>query len=370
MSRKEPVIVSLNEMYDILSSEMYDDFRREHRVGVKWLPDGSGVVRESLLAISEYSPQFYRHIVAEQLLAEDYHDVDWKEYLAWDARIFFDLIELWMHPYVWCDVPSLNTMIAEGRVAKEEYYLYRRGDVVDRFRYIEEYYALEFANHPSASNDRPEAGYIEGMHDWRLLTWDIEELQFKAVDEDTHITREEINSVKRYDGASLRTRLLMIAEKMGGAKSAELLRMLQTEWPLIKRWKPGLDTMTKEDIVQFEDILFNGFNDLLAKWEVQPKEEKEDVQTESSRFCKYINVVRFAEAYKGQSYTIEDYENTLHEASKGTAKSFANVLMNGLKAGFLDFHGDDKKAILAYFQQHFPDMKKYSYQNFSDVMSL
>ena len=104
--------------------------------------------------------------------------------------------------------------------------------------------------------------------------------------------------------------------------------------------------------------------------EVQPKEEKEDVQEATSRYCKYIDVVRFTEANKGQSYTIEDYENTLHEASKGTAKSFAKVLTNGLKAGFLDFHGDDKKAILTYFQQHFPDMKKYSYQNFSDAMTL
>ena len=100
------------------------------------------------------------------------------------------------------------------------------------------------------------------------------------------------------------------------------------------------------------------------------KEEKEAGKTTSSRYCKYIDAARFTEAYKGQSYTIEDYENTLHEASKGTAKSFANVLTNGVKAGFLNFYGDDKKTILTYFQQHFPDMNRYSYQNFSDALTL
>ena len=150
---------------------------------------------------------------------------------------------------------------------------------------------------------------------------------------------------------------------------------------LIKEVSSNLDlSKFKGDVVmykhvenQFGNVENGGIavqNVYYSSPEIQPKAEKEEGQTESSRFCKYINVVRFAEAYKGQSYTIEDYENTLHEASKGTAKSFANVLMNGLKAGFLNFHGDDKKAILTYFQQHFPDMKKYSYQNFSDVMSL
>lgn len=62
--------------------------------------------------------------------------------------------------------------------------------------------------------------------------------------------------------------------------------------------------------------------------------------------------------------TMEQAEAELKAESEKDAKHFAAYLRKKEKAGILHFHGDTKKQILITLQEHFPTMKRYTYNNF------
>ena len=62
--------------------------------------------------------------------------------------------------------------------------------------------------------------------------------------------------------------------------------------------------------------------------------------------------------------TMEQAEAELKAESEKDAKHFAAYLRKKEKAGIIYFHGDNKKQILASLQAHFPNMKRYTYNNF------
>ena len=285
--------------------------------------------------------------------------------VKWDRKDLFNLdyeimvIEKWVHPYVWYDPTRLDGVISDGRIACEMYLPQRRLDVFPYINHFEECRLLSFADDVPEFLDA-EVRHKKGTHDWKWLSGNCRDLIAKALNGEP-IYDEDFESIVWYDGFLLRERLEHIAKERGGVRAAELLRLFQSEWKDVKRWGVDLDSMDDDEIEEFEDMLMNGMDDLLEEWE----EEEEQEEEAESRYCKYIAAEKFGEVYNGQSYTVEDYETALHEASKGTAKHFASVLTNGSKLGVLDFHGDGASAILSYFQEHFPDMKRYSYQNFS-----
>jgi len=78
-------------------------------------------------------------------------------------------------------------------------------------------------------------------------------------------------------------------------------------------------------------------------------------------FCAYLVPEKIAEM---GIYTMEQAETELKAESEKDAKHFAAYLHKKEKAGILHFHGDTKKQILASLQAHFPNMKRYTYNNF------
>lgn len=62
--------------------------------------------------------------------------------------------------------------------------------------------------------------------------------------------------------------------------------------------------------------------------------------------------------------TMEQAEAELKAESEKDAKHFAAYLRKKEKAGIIYFHGDNKKQILVSLQAHFPNMKRYTYNNF------
>ena len=78
-------------------------------------------------------------------------------------------------------------------------------------------------------------------------------------------------------------------------------------------------------------------------------------------FCAYLVPEKIAEM---GICTMEQAETELKAESEKDAKHFAAYLRKKEKAGILHFHGDTKKQILASLQTHFPNMKRYTYNNF------
>ena len=62
--------------------------------------------------------------------------------------------------------------------------------------------------------------------------------------------------------------------------------------------------------------------------------------------------------------TPEKAEAEMRAEAEKDAKHFAAYLRLKEKAGMLHFHGDTKKQILTTLQAHFPNMKRYTYNNF------
>lgn len=363
----EPELVTPVELYEIYQKNPVDlkcPSREEIEKKIR-IVDGGVVADFQLKGTGGGAIYLRMHIMLEAyLLTKKPHEVEWDEKTLFNLEHEILMIEKWVHPYVWYDPTRVDGVISDGRIACEMYIPQRSLEVLPYINYLEECRLLSFADAvPEYTN--PEVRHKKGTHDWKWLSGNYRSLVTGALNGE-ELRDEDYESIVWYDAYVLRCNLEHIAEKRGSNRAAELLRMFQKEWKDVKRWGVDMGEMEEEEIEAFEDMLMEDFDDLLEEWE----SAREEPEVEESRYSKYIVAERFTEIYKGQDYTIEDYENTLHDAAKGSAKHFAGVLENGLKAGILNAHGDGKKAILAYFKDRFPDMTTYSYQYFSDVFTL
>lgn len=311
----------------------------------------------------------YDHLMAEELYARR-EEVDWRRTTnCYDYQEIERLSSLISRPLMWVDgpVPTTNSITLLDALAAEididdESDEYERnllfGDLLSEG-------ILWFADHLPMRKDLvyPRARYCYVPKD--MVLWDRLMIGGCTYDYSRGIMNGR--AVFTPNARELRRNLEDIATHRGGARAAEILEMLREDWPDIVAMKLfGTDKMTREEVEDLRVGIFEAMNRALRSWKAEPQKQA----PAPSRYSKYIVAERFTEIYKGQDYTIEDYENTLHDAAKGSAKHFAGVLENGLKAGILNAHGDGKKAILAYFKDRFPDMTTYSYQYFSDVFTL
>lgn len=260
--------LTLDEMLDIFMGDAYKDFRERCNLTIQTTDNGEKYVPIILgWPLKDTSPLLYRHIVAEQVLQGDYHDIDWN--FIYDTCRYFAIFELWMNPLVWVDALEYDDIVVAGHVAEEEYDSHRLIELNDLLNYVAESEIQDFANNIYMyDEDDFEFGHVKGMHEWWRLTGDVEDIAHKIIN-GGHTNYEEIHSSKYYDVASMRYRLVTIARLCGGKRAAEILHMLQDEWPKIKLWRTRFETMTEDDIGYFENGLFHGFDDLLDEWEGQ-----------------------------------------------------------------------------------------------------
>ena len=90
-------------------------------------------------------------------------------------------------------------------------------------------------------------------------------------------------------------------------------------------------------------------------------ENKQPKDCQQPSFCIYLVPDKITEM---GIMTPAQAEDELRAESEKDAKHFAAYLRKKEKAGTLYFHGDTKKQIHATLQAHFPNMKRYTYNNF------
>ena len=303
--KKKSQRLTLDEMINIFKGDAYKKWHKfilEDENGDEYV--GPGIIWHN----PKFYPLLYRHIIAEELLKLDRNEVDWDKVGLFDPCLYFAFVDLLMNPLVWRDAIDYDDIVVEGRIAEEEYDSERLNEIGDLLNYIGKLDIIDFANDPCEyDEDEYELKHIKGMHEWRRLTCDMEDIFHKIINGE-HTTYEEIRGAKYYDLASLRYRLTVIAKECGGKRAVELLSMLQEEWPKIKLWKTYFDTMTPEDIEQFESGLLHGFDDLLEEWKQEaeqssqrgPKEttvfkHSEIAEREKERFMSFINRHKMSE---------------------------------------------------------------------------
>ena len=205
-----------------------------------------------LSPVEYYIPKLDQHLYAERLLRIDYKDVDWSKECPFPISIL-TYAKLWMNPLVWIEPNMYEDFVLDGRMAVEEYAEERFSEIEDIVCNIYEEVILSFADNPPAyESDMLEVGYTKGMHEWTPLTWDVYSYLYKVLDGES-IDWKELDK-KYYDFIRLRFNLTIIAENRGGKRAAELLKMLQKEWPTIKRWKTNMDKVDEKEYITLKSI--------------------------------------------------------------------------------------------------------------------
>ena len=247
-------LVTLNEMYDIYASDMYKAFREANDLEVEIDPNGNRCVSiiSPLVLAPEDSPLLYKHIVAEQLLQEDCEQVDWEALGVYKFEDFYTLYMLWLYPLVWLTPSEHEELVVDGRLAAEQYVSTRWSEIDNHKDYVNEHRLLCFANKSTIT-------------EWIPLTQNWNDAFYYTPD-DVEI-EERSGSIKPFDTFGLRYNLQLIASRLGGNRAAELLRGLQKDWKKIKLWEKNFYRMTPEEIQDFEDALYSGFDELLEEWE-------------------------------------------------------------------------------------------------------
>ena len=79
-------------------------------------------------------------------------------------------------------------------------------------------------------------------------------------------------------------------------------------------------------------------------------------------YCEYINREKLAE--QGM-YTLDEFEDMFAKATQDKAPQLAAFLKKYEQLKILDFKGHDRKQIYKNLRAHFPQMRHYSYTNFT-----
>ena len=237
--------------------------------------------QNTTLSISSNSA-LERHLLAERLFQQDYHEVNWLELIK-SPESLFAYAEAWIRPLFWQDPSTFKNLLIDGNVAEEEFYNNRYLEVSELVDYIYEQLVLAFADKPAVFEENYfELGIVKGKHNWAPLTWDVKSFIDELLVGD-EIDDEDLNK-KYYNFIRLRYNLTTIAEQRSGKRAAELLHALQNEWPTIKQMKTGTRQMADNDIADFEDNLFHGFDDILPEWEKDNNQPTNTATPDSSFF--------------------------------------------------------------------------------------
>ncbi len=293
--------LTLNDMHVMYDSGLYEFMREKHGATIEWHDtyDSNGkrgFMEAHVKMIDNWdhpsAPLLYRHIIAEQLLA-DYKNVDWYEATHYTGKRLLRMAELWMHPLADCTSDSICKLAIIGCIAKEEYAPDRKKEIRKALEYIFRSRVLWFADHPlELGSDALFIGMTKGMWAWFFLTEGYDGLIDKIL-EGKHIEQADTDEYKSLDIFVLRDNLNYIAQERDGATAARLLRKFQEQWPKIKLWNGcGLEELDEEEVVQFENALFLGFDDVLAEWEAEgqtPIEENPESENPNAKFFNLSN---------------------------------------------------------------------------------
>lgn len=355
---EEKKLVTLEEMYEIFQGDAYKDFREFYGMELNNDPTKLWKVPTLHVWCHRGLPLLYRHIIAEQLLIADYHDIPWSDFGAYDRIVFLDMMMLWINPLCWVDPLETEDYVVDSRIAREVFDEPRFYDeIVDVFRHIETSRILSFADNPRVcEGDYSSRGTVKGMHYWYDLTMDYSVPMCKIFEDGERLSHEDMHKkITMYHAPSLRNRLMIIADNRGGKRAAELLRMLQAEWPKLKLWKTEMERMTDEQISEFESILFNGFDDLLEEWE----KDKEEVVTEGKQF----SLLTEACIVEGKEAKVI---SELRAACKGTAVGLWKVIRTNEALDYLGTRGMQTSKIYRAIVDYFGELP-YSERNFRDA---
>lgn len=293
-------VLTLDELYDIFETSQYDQFRTDFGgdVFMKRKSRKKPTLETGIFYLSDQS-LLYQHIVAERILTIPMKFEDWQHMCAYFPPIILKLAYLWTHPLAWIEKPEEDGIVVKGKVAKEYYDTSRNKQIWDLLNQLLENAVLYFADDlPVSDIDDSWEGSIKNTHLWEFITANTHE-QAVAVMFDPAFERKNSEKYKRFNEHALRRSIMLISEKRNGKLAADILRLLQNEWPSLKTWKAmEIDKLTEDEIHKFEYCLFHGFDKELNEWDSELQNKEIEIPQEGD----YIELVKWLESEKAKGH--------------------------------------------------------------------
>ena len=262
--------LTLDELYDIFESTEYDAFHKDfnHDIFISRTNPNAPTLLTGLLCLGGEVPIVYQHIIAERLFSAPYEDIIWQDMDAYEVMTLLSLVYLWMYPLTCSEGNGEAQITFQNKTVQEVYDKSRIEKVWDRANRLFEDGVLYFVDElPINTEDNIELGMIKNTHEWEYITPNVLEVVGEIVQGNLK-RQERWEACQLLHTKTLRYSIMFIEEKRGGKQAAKVLRLFQTEWPVLKLWKAQFISLLSEDeIQQFENGLLYGFERELKEWE-------------------------------------------------------------------------------------------------------
>lgn len=356
-----PKLLTIDEMRELAKSETYrvpeeqmaliggDKPEEKYTWSIRW--DKPNLLRD--------------HLLVEECVNNYW--INWKFTTSvYDPRTIAYMIYLWHHPLVWVPISKELTKerIIVGRVA-EERFVKRDRDFVDgtplgigtNFSMLD-WFAEKL---PMADGSEPifpfdyEFSSLDIIQ-WYYLTRNASEMYSAARKEKGKF---DPSLLVPFDLRRFLFNMEIIAGRKGGAKAAQIVRLLRKDWKRITTMKFfDIGKMPAEQIEEFRMGLFEGMDYYLEQWEAETPQNSQD-NAKPATFEFITELCR-------KEGKVETVEAELRAASKGTAHAMWKTIRINEALEYLSTQDVSAakiyKALTAYFGE-----LPYNERNFRDA---
>lgn len=352
-------LLTISEMIELMQQEPYKLDKDEQYQPELLLDDQTGKYYTDYFKSQYEDHILLSHILAE-LCVEHKGDLDWGRVTdGYDTAILAKIVGLYYSPLAWSQVPTSLTdrYIIVGKFAKEvEVDRPGRMELIDLLlNEAREKRAVWFVDHiPS-----------RGIAKWEnfLTNYPRADL-LKALSPNSdyyfHLSNVSVSW--------LRENLEYVVAYRGIKKAQEVLDRLRKEWNhLVKLKLCNFDKMTNEEIEELREYVFDTVNYQMDLWKIEAGEDEETEnkseqgELEAPKVCRYICAEKIKET---GARTVVEYTQMLGDACSD-APTLGNMLVQGRRLGYLNFHGDGKSAIYKHLKECYPGKIKFGYPNFT-----
>ena len=354
-------LLTIEEMRELAKSEAYKVPEKELEFCGKDDPDG-----EYTWHIRWNKPNLLRdHLLVEECL--DKFLINWKYTTnVYDPCTIAYIKYLWYHPLVWVPISDelKKGRIIVGRVAEERF--------VQRYSYEVEDSPIGRANYLPFldwfADKLPIADGTEPLYffDYKFSSLDI--IQWYYLTRNPHKMysatwgkngKFDPSLLVPFDLREFLFNLQIIAERKGGARAAEIVRLIRKDWKRITTMKFfDIGKMSPEQIEEFRVGLFEGMDYYLEQWDAETSQQK----TPNIK----PDIFEFITDQCRKEGKVESVEAELRAASKGTAVAMWKTIRTNEALGYLSTKdvaaSKIYKALTAYY-----GVLPYNERNFRDA---
>ena len=318
------------------------DLEKDAKTGLYYAEVGS-LFRQGLL---------YEHLMVEQLYAQKEH-VDWKRVTdGYDYREIEWIRNILTRPLVWIPAEEIeNNCVVVGKVAREE----PMPNAISSFGIYQFCGELEQAGLLCFADTMPVLADVRQFG----------RQQYKNIPEDMVLwDRLMCGPLFKSNPRNMLQHIDYIAKHHGAAKAIEIVEKFREDWQ-------DIVTLGVFEIREAEDsevellhrAMFEEMDRQLRIWKKKVEEEKEqiDAEREAPKTCRYICAEKIQET---GVRSVEEYVQMISDACT-SAPTLGDILVQGRRLGYLNFHGDGKSAIYKHLKECFPGKIKFGYVNFT-----